>query len=317
MGSDPRELRLWKTQQVARALGLSVSTVKRLVDSGEIRAARTSGKHRLIEPAEARRYALERDLPFATPETPDPGRHEEDVEALGQALRRGRSEESRALILAAYRAGGSAAALADRWIGPVMAVIGHEWESGGVDVYQEHRATRIVEASLIDLIGRVRGGRRGDPRTQPALPLAIGAGPEGDPYTVAGLLCELALLEQGWDVMNLGPNLPMASLAKAVLAHQPRLVWITASHLSDPGRFAREYASFRAAASKAGAAVVLGGRAIGPELAADGVGGRVSDLADFARGLLARGPSHQGPTPRSGLESERLATGQDPTSEPS
>ena len=48
-----------KTQTVASVLGLSVSTVKRWVDSGTISAVRTEGKHRLIPKSEAIRLARE------------------------------------------------------------------------------------------------------------------------------------------------------------------------------------------------------------------------------------------------------------------
>ena len=48
-----------KTQQAASALGVSVATVKRWVDDGKIRAARTTGKHRLIPISEVKRMARE------------------------------------------------------------------------------------------------------------------------------------------------------------------------------------------------------------------------------------------------------------------
>lgn len=47
---------------VAEALGLSVSTIKRWVDSGTIQAVRTAGRHRLIPKAEAVRMAHELSL---------------------------------------------------------------------------------------------------------------------------------------------------------------------------------------------------------------------------------------------------------------
>ena len=53
-----------KTQQVARALGVSVSTIKRWVDTGELGATRTVGKHRLIPVAEAVQFARDRGLPW-------------------------------------------------------------------------------------------------------------------------------------------------------------------------------------------------------------------------------------------------------------
>src|SRR5262245_13957309 len=54
-----------KTQRLAKALGVSVSTVKRWVDSGTIRAARTVGRHRLIPFSEALRLAREQGFPEA------------------------------------------------------------------------------------------------------------------------------------------------------------------------------------------------------------------------------------------------------------
>jgi excisionase family DNA binding protein len=52
-----------KTRQVARALGVSVSTIKRWVDSGNLQAARTVGKHRLIRVSDALRFAHAQGLP--------------------------------------------------------------------------------------------------------------------------------------------------------------------------------------------------------------------------------------------------------------
>ncbi len=298
---------LWKTSQVADALGLSPSTVKRLVDSGELRAARTVGKHRLVPPTEALRFARERNLPLErlqalmaglaveSDDVPMAGpaggrRPEESVELLAAALRRGRAEDVRQIVLNVYADCGTAADLGDHLIRPAMSRIGHDWLTGSLDVYQEHRATRMIEAVLLDLIGR---RSRTQPRAESA-PLAIGATPEGDPYTISGLLCELALRELGWEVINLGPNLPLPSLSRAVLAHRPRLVWLSASHLDDPERFIREYAEFHANASKTGAAVILGGQALANDLRAELVaasfGERVAHLVEFARRLNPTAP---------------------------
>jgi hypothetical protein len=79
----------------------------------------------------------------------------------------------------------------------------------------------------------------------------------------------------------------MASLAKAVRAQHPRLVWLSVSHLADPERFVREYASFYEAASMMGAAVILGGQALDStlraRLIAAGFGERIAHLVEFAR----------------------------------
>src|SRR5690242_14755013 len=109
-----------KTQRVARALGVSVSTVKRWVDSGMIRAARTVGKHRLIPISEALRLAREQGLPEANLEVlsglerrgPQVGA-DRPVDLLERLLRDGRFGEAKSLIHSLYNAGWGAIAMAD------------------------------------------------------------------------------------------------------------------------------------------------------------------------------------------------------------
>ncbi len=286
---DTRNENYLKTQQVARALGVSVSTIKRWVDSGALQATRTLGKHRLIPRDEAARFAREQGLRFdeagVAESVPVAALQGEAVEPLTSALRRGRQVEARQLILQTH-AGAGTVTMADELIRPAMEQIGREWESRAIDIFQEHRATRIVKLVLWELIQQAsqttpEGGRD-------AL-LALGACPEGDPYSLPGLLCELALRELGWDVMNLGLDLPLASLARAVQAHRPDLVWLSVSYIEDPALFLREYTSFYQTTAATGAAVVVGGRALAPELRARMVaasfGDRIAHLAEFARRL--------------------------------
>ena len=140
-----------KPQTVARAFGLSVSTIKRWADSGTLHAVRTAGKHRLIARSEAIRLARElgidparlRDtqgLPPADIAAVDEG----SCEKLCQLLREGRGQQARILVHSIYSSGCGAATLADQLIRPVMARIGHGWMTGALDVYQEHQASHIV-----------------------------------------------------------------------------------------------------------------------------------------------------------------------------
>lgn len=257
------------------------------------------GGHRLVPLSGALQFARERGLPIdrlvrmasessteVTPSETAPCA----AEHLVTALKRGRSAAARDLLINAYSTLGGAVPLADDLIRPAMELIGHEWERGSLDVYQEHRASRIVETALLELL-----------RTLPApsedSPLALGAAPEGDLYTLPGLLAELTLRELGWDVVNLGPNLPLASLARAIRVQQPKLVWISVSHLEDERTFLHDYQSFYASVSRTETAVVLGGSALTPDLRARVVaasfGDRIAHLREFARRLHS---TETGPT---------------------
>ena len=289
-----------KTQRVAQALGVSVSTVKRWVDAGMIRAARTVGKHRLIPFSEALRLAREqgysetnlRVLSGLAPDgSPMPMGEDGPLALLEKLLRDGRGPEARTLIHSLYNSGSGAVSVADDLIRPVMERIGHGWMVGSLDVYQEHVATQIVAAAVRDLVDQIGRGEGSGP-------LAVGAGTEGDPYVLAGLLGELVLRELGWDVRNLGVNLPMRSLAQATIHHRPRLVFISVSYLKDEEQFVREYGSFHENAAAVGAAVMVGGQALRPDLRSRLIyashGDRMAHLAEFARGLSAAGRVRKG-----------------------
>ena len=212
-------------------------------------------------------------------------------EALTRALKDGRAWDARRLILGAHTTLGSAAALADEVVAPVMRSVGHGWSVGDWDVYQEHQASQIVSAVVGDLIARY------DRASVSSGPVAFCSGPAGDLYTLAILLGELTLREIGWEVRNLGPNLPLRSLSRAIASQRPRLAFLSVAHLGDPIGFVEEIASVQAAARAAGTAFILGGCGLAPDIRnrLDDVriGERMADLADFARKKLpdADGPS--------------------------
>lgn len=282
-----------KPWQVAKAIGVSVSTIKRWVDADALMASRTVGRHRLIPLSEAVRFARQQGLPqlgleaLAAPGSSPIGKiHGRLLDVLTDVLRRGDARRARAIIESTFASCGGAVPLADRLLSPVMERIGHGWSVGAVDVYQEHQASQIVASVLVELNERLARGLHG-----PA-PLALGCTTEGDPYVLSLLLGELSLRELGWEVRNLGLNLPLRSLAGAVLEYRPRLVFLSVNYLADGERFARDYQAFHESTATTGVAVVVGGHALVPDLRArlvdSSFGEQIMHLSEFARRL---GPS--------------------------
>ena len=305
-----------KTRQVADALKVSVSSIKRWVDDGAIAAARTTGKHRLVTLSSALEFARRNRFPTeellslaggASAAGPD----DRTCDFLVDALKAGRPAEASALIASAFRAGGGVA-LADRVIRPVMERIGHGWMLGTWEIYHEHQATQVVMSALSDLIAGIRKAAHA------SRPLALAAAPEGDPYTLPGLLGELVLLESGWSVRNLGGNLPLRSLAAATRDYRPKLISISVGSIADRAGFLRDYAYFYEAATQVDAAVILGGRALTPDLRSGLVyasfGDRILHLAEFARRVMpAPSPPPANPSPLDNPErQEREFDARDP-----
>ena len=288
-----------KTRQVADALGVSVSTIKRWVDVGAMDATRTMGRHRLIPLSAALSFARRERFPVEAllsmgGDDPVPAGDDRVCEALAAALESGRGREAAALIGSAHRSMGGAAALGDRVIRPVMERIGRDWMVGTCDVFQEHQATQIVSSALVALIAKAAAS---------SVPSrwALAASPEGDPYTLAGLLGELTLREVGWNVRNFGGNLPLRSLAAATRRYRPGLIFLSVGSIADRPRFLLEYAYFYEAANQVGAGVIVGGRALDSDLRSKLVyasfGERLAHLAEFARRLLPADPPEANSTP--------------------
>jgi excisionase family DNA binding protein len=277
--------RYLSTAAVAGALGVSVTTVKPWVDEGILPARRTSGGHRKLLEADVLRLVSSRQLPAAdlaglgaAPASSLP----ELARKLYDALRAGAGQEVQRLIEHAYRGGTPLVELADQVVAPAMNRLGDDWEAGRIEVFHEHRGTQACVAALyaLKLLVEARAADR--------VAVAIGGAPEGDWSSLPSLLAELLLLEAGWKVVNLGPQTPAASFARAVKELRPRLLWLSASHI-DPKMFLSEYPPVLEAAMKAGAAVVVGGRALSQDLRLQlphtAFGDRLAQLAALANTL--------------------------------
>jgi excisionase family DNA binding protein len=123
------------TVQVAAALGVGITTVKRWVDQGILPAQKTPGGHRKILLSDVVRVVREGDFPRLDlsrlglspvgQESPDPTSLSA---AMLAALKRGEAETLRSLLQGAHRSGMAIETLADAVVAPAMRRAG--WTSG-------------------------------------------------------------------------------------------------------------------------------------------------------------------------------------------
>lgn len=220
-------------RDLAGALGVSESSLKRWVDAGKISAFRTEGGHRRIAVSEAVRFIRDAGVPVARPDLlglPDvatPQRAIATVELLPFLLE-GDVIGARAFLLTRYLAGSSIAELADGPIRAAMHALGELWRHEESGIFVEHRGTD----TCLQAVGYLR-----HMIDAPAnAPLAIGAGPEDDPYMIPPMLAAMVTTVAGFRTVNLGPDTPLTALQAAVAHHRPRLVWISASSPINPSR---------------------------------------------------------------------------------
>ena len=297
------ENRYVSTARVAEALGLSVTTIKRWVDEGILPARKTAGGHRKVSMADVVRLVRESGLPQADISKLLPRPRDVDLSNPGAmagqlraALRDADQDVVQALLYGAYRDGYRLELLGDRVIAPALDEIGRAWEAGRIDVMHEHRATQAVVAGLYKLATAL------PPPPDGGRPVAVGGAPAGDPTIVPTLLAGLVLLDAGWAAVNLGPDTPASAFVSAMDELQPRLVWVSATHLEDAEAFLTEYREIYRQAAARGIAVAVGGRAltkgVRERMVYSTFGDGMTHLAAFARTLHQRPPVPRKGRPR-------------------
>jgi len=288
-------------KDLASAVGVSESSLKRWADDGRLRVTRTAGGHRRIPIQEAVRFAREAQMPILRPDilglpelaaARDLKRSQTTEASLHEKLSAGDVLGAQAILIDLYLSGQSIASICDGPIRSAMTRIGERWQHGQEGIFIEHRATDICLQALSVLRSLIT--RPPEPGTlnpeDDTRPVALGGAPSGDPYLIPSLMCACVLGDLGFRCVNVGPDTPSDVLLKAVEAHAPRLVWLACSaEAARPADKALIELNRRIKARHA--TLVIGGRMIenhratGPD--APVFCQTMSELEKYARGLAA------------------------------
>jgi methanogenic corrinoid protein MtbC1 len=285
-----------RPRDLAAAIGVSESSLKRWADDGFLRAGRTAGGHRRIPVAEAVRFIRETRVPVVRPELlgfRDVGQ----LSAAAGADSAGRlydafvaddQASARGLIVSWFLAGMGIAALCDGPIRLAFERLGELWMQGPAGIVLEHRAVETAVQVLSGLRAAIPVARAG-------APVAMGGAVGGDPYVLPSLAASLVLAEAGLAAVNLGPDVPAAALLAAVDRYRPLLVWRTMSAEVEPAAMREELSGIGDRAAACDGHVAVGGRTSEPvaPLRHERVQllGSMAELGAFARGLLASRPA--------------------------
>jgi len=255
--------KLISPKQVARAIGVSESTLKRWCDRGLISMTKTVGGHRRIELEAIVRFLRESGhevvepellgLPAAVGQTG--WTLNRACERICAALVNGEESVARQVVFDLLLAGHSATAIFDDAVTPALHQIGEQWDCGDVAVYQERRSCEICMRILHELRTTVLAA---DPKS----PVAVGATLEHDIYTIPVTMGEVVLRSVGWQATSLGSNLPPDTLAQSIRETRPRLFWLSVSFIADESAFIAAVNSIFETAHESGTALAIGGQAL-------------------------------------------------------
>ena len=223
--------RFYTTAELARICGVSISTIKRWTDSGQLRCVRTPGGHRKFRVVDVAEAARRLGTPASVPEAPAAARIDElallllqdDREALGARiaaqLERGDAAAFRRLLLDLHRHGMRPSVLADA----VQAAIGTLRRASAADADDTDFVYRRGSMLAAEGVRHLRDQLPPPVPESPAALLAAAAGCVAEPWPA---LCAWLLSELGWNVTDLGPDVPEASIRHGMMRLRPALVVI-------------------------------------------------------------------------------------------
>lgn len=277
-------------KQLAQAVGVSESSMKRWADEGLIHVSRTRGGHRRIPIAEAARFIRDsrldvvdpaplgmNDLAAATeaPPAADP------AEAFHRALEDGRAPQARGMIVGMFLQGQPVARIFDEVLAPALNRIGTLYRHGDEGIYIEHRATDIC----IQTVNQLRSLIVTPPDNAPR---AVGGALSDDPYILPSLMAATVLAAEGFVEVNLGADTPASVLRAAAQRYRAALVWISCATAPDPEQVNESLDRIADHCRWNDSRLVAGGRALEPPVRLPTSAHQVhtmSELSAFAAGL--------------------------------
>ena len=285
--------KLLTTNDVARAIGASESSLRRWTNTGALRTSRTVGGHRRIPLSEAIRFIRESGATVVRPELlglPGAGAPSGAAAAAGspgledaiyQAMIDGDATAVAGHLTGLYLGGADLAALFDGPVGGAMHRIGELWRHDARGILVEHRATDICIRSVAQL-------RQLLPPPPADAPVAVGGAPAGDAYLLPSLMAATVLADAGYRDTNFGPETPLEVLAAAAEEQRAALVWLSVSVAGDAAALRRGIEQLVKRLRRQGATLLVGGRhaatLLPRRLPGVHVLGTMSELAAFTRG---------------------------------
>lgn len=254
-------------KQVARAIGVSESSLKRWCDKGLLPMAKTIGGHRrlpigtVLEFIRTQNHRLVEPEQLGLPASTGSGQLTLDraVDRLTEVLEIGDEVLVRQVIFDLHLANFSIAEIGDKIIRSAFQRIGESWECGGLEVFQERRACQTSLHALHELRSHL-------PIWAQSAPTAIGATLSGDDYQLPILLVEMVLRQSGWRAQSLGNNLTTETLITAIETLKPRIFWLSVSHARDEKSVIDSCERLNEVCKKHHVAFLIGGRWIRPDL---------------------------------------------------
>ena len=254
------------TQEVAGLINVTETTIKRWADEGKIPCHKTLGGHRKFLLKDIIQFAEQNVYPLSGTVAPRlPQRQAQILEVAVQT--RNYQKISQLFYDEALKADRQALyemlsylgkhhislpILADQVVRPAMVRLGEQWQSGGLNIDQEHLTSYAVLEALANLNPELH--------RKPSHDLtAVCACAEGDYHELGLRMLSYALETEGWKVHYLGGNTPFRTLRSYMKSTRPELLCLSATIIGGKRELIGSIRSIGKTARGMGAAYVVGG----------------------------------------------------------
>jgi excisionase family DNA binding protein len=194
--------------EVADTLNVHYMTVYRYVRQGLL-PARKVGRSWFVSAADLESFRNAKCEPEATSSPrPEPRNEAPWAQRLEARLTEGDERGALELMESVLRAGHDLLFLYTQVLSPAMVSIGARWAQGELGIYVEHRATNLA-LRLMSQVGS-RFTRRGVSKGA-----VIFGAPKGEEHSLAVSIVADLVRSEGWDVHDLGGNMPAHAFAEA------------------------------------------------------------------------------------------------------
>lgn len=256
--------------EVAEDLGVHYMTAYRYVRLGML-PARKEGKSWAVDRSDLEAFRSEAETPTERGSAPW------DERLLARMLD-GDEPGAWSVVEAAMASGVSVPDAYERLVVPALTTVGDLWETGEIGIQEEHVASNIASRIIARLSPRMarRGVRRGT--------VVIGS-TQTELHSIATTIAADLLRHAGFDVVDLGVNLPAESFASAVVsADQPIAAAISVTSTGQ-GQSVLETAD--AIRSVSDVPILAGGKGISEDIASSASVDRVDTVDHLIEALEA------------------------------
>lgn len=237
--------RIYPAEQVER-----LRRIKRLIDQGH-----RPGKLVTAPPEQLEALAVPSESGSKAEETTEPFSHfldelrGHDAVAFQQRLQHALARQ------------GLAAFVRDT-IAPLVANVGHAWESGRIAVFEEHLFTELSKRVLRQAVAGIAAGSMPPHVLLTTLP--------GEPHELGLLMVEALFTLEGAQCIPLGVQMPLTEIASAATAHRANIVALSFSSAFPARQIPAQLDQLRAMLSEA-TALWAGGNGVSNITAPTGV----------------------------------------------